>query len=509
MALQKEKPIRLTADLAQNLQAIQKNVGQYSDFIYREILIHQKQKAVVIYLDGMTNKDAIGEFIIKPLLLHPDTLSPEKKLEDIAASLLFIPNIKAATTVEDFLSTIYSGDCGLLVDGFATGIVTDIKGFALRGISEPSTEIVVRGSREGFVENMKTNMTLLRRRIKTKDLAFENLTIGTETGTNLCLAYIRGLASPELIQEVKKRLQAIKIDGVLESGYLEQLLEDNPFSPFATIANSEKPDKVAAKLLEGRIAIITDGTPFVLTAPMLFLENFQSAEDYYSRPYFASMIRCLRFLAFLIGVFAPAVYVAIVLYHHEVIPYKLMLNMWQAEYHTPFNSGLSVLLITILYEIVREAGIRLPRPVGAAISIIGGLVIGDMVVSAGLISAPVVIIVAFTAIAMFVVDAMTDAATLLRIGFLLLAWFFGFFGIMIGILVLLVHLSTIESFGVPYFSPFAPFQRTEMRDSLFRAPLWLLGRRPTFSVGSKWRQREVIPPNTPEKNKPLVEPRNQ
>jgi spore germination protein KA len=501
MALEKPSPTMLTESLEQNLANIKRIVGQNSDFIYRQIELADGSLALVVYIDGMISKDAMSEYIIKPLSLRqlPADQSPKHWSE----RYLFIPDVRTVKSCEEFLHPIYSGDCGILWDGRAEGIVTDIKGFERRGVSEPRTEIVVRGSREGFVENIKTNMTMIRRRLKTPDLAFEMIPMGTETVTNVAIAYLRGQAAPELIDEVRKRLKAIQIDGILESGYIEQLVEDEPFSPFSTIANSEKPDKVCAKLLEGRVAVLVDGTPFVLTMPMLFVENFQSAEDYYSRPFFASLVRLLRFFAFLVAVFAPAVYVAIVTWHQEVMPYNLLLNIWQAEANTPFSAGASVLLITLLYEVVREAGIRLPQPVGAAISIVGGLVIGDMVVSAGLISAPVVIVVAFTAIAMFVVDSLTDAATLLRIAMVLVAWVFGLYGVLLATMLLLVHLIKLRSFGTPYFAPFAPFDRHEMRDTLLRFPLWLLGRRPgTLSYGTTWRQKEIKPPAQADK-KPL------
>lgn len=298
------------------------------------------------------------------------------------------------------------------------------------------------------------------------------------------------------MQQVKDRLNSIEIDGVLESGYLEQLIEDEPFSPFPTVANSEKPDKVVAKLLEGRVGIMVDGTPFVLTVPTLFVESFQSAEDYYSRPYMVSMVRFLRFFAFIFAVYGPALYIAITGFHIELIPANLMLNMWQAAGSTPLSAGWSVFFYALVYEVVREGGIRLPRPVGAAISIVGGLVIGDMAVQAGLISAPVVIIVAFTAIAMFVVDALTDAATILRFVFIFLSWWLGFWGLLLGTLLLLLHLVSLESFGVAYFAPFAPLLPYQLRDTVVRFPLWLLGRRPSnITVGSKWRQRQAVPPN--------------
>ncbi len=494
MTWQQSPPVAFVESLAGNWRNIKKILGENSDLVYRRVVLHGGKEALVLYIDGMTNKQWISEFLIKPLMLggaEASILSPR----ELAEEMLHIPDFTEHRTCQDFLTGIYSGDCGFLVDGYASGITTDLKTFERRSVTEPQTEVVVRGSREGFVENMKTNMTMIRRRLKTPDLAFEVLIKGAESGTNLAIAYVRGLAPESLVREVRRRIAAIQIDGVLESGYIEQLIEDNPYSPFATIANSEKPDKVCAKMLEGRVAVIVDGTPFVLTVPMLLTENFQSAEDYYSRPFFVGLVRMMRFLAFGIAVFAPALYVAVVMYHHELIPYKLLLSMWQAEVNTPFSTGVSVLLITLLYEIVREAGVRLPKPVGSAISIVGGLVIGDIVVSAGLISAPVIIVIAFTAIAMFVVNALADAATILRLGLIFLAWGMGFLGIFVGTMLILVHLISLQSFGVPYFAPFAPFRRTEIRDSFLRFPLWLLGRRPNLlTCASKWRQWEMKPP---------------
>lgn len=493
MAIKKQPTIFLHAALEDNLRLIQAYVGQYADLVIRKIEA-EGRAAAVVYFDGMTDKDAVSEFIIKPLLRGP-AWGWQKSPAEIAAAHLYISDWQECDNVQAMLNNIFSGDCGLLFDGSPTALTSDMKGFERRGISEPQTEIVVRGSREGFIENLKTNMSMLRRRIKTPDLCFENLYSGTETNTHICLAYINGLADPAVVAEVKRRVEAIKIDSILESGYIEQLIEDAPLSPFPTLANSEKPDKVVAKLLEGRVAIMVDGTPFVLTAPMLFMENFQSAEDYYSRPFMASLVRFLRFLSFAFAIYAPALYIAVCSFHIELIPAGLMLNMWQAAGNTPLSAGWSVFFYSLIYEVVREAGIRLPRAVGAAISIVGGLVIGDMAVSAGLISAPVVIIVAFTAIAMFVVDALTDAATLLRFAFIFLAWWLGFWGLLLGTMLLLLHLVCLRSFGVAYFAPFAPLIPYQLADSVVRAPLWLLRRRPkNLTVGSKMRQAEQTPP---------------
>lgn len=494
MAENKPEKIYFGPDLDKNLGIIQKYVGEYADLLVRPLEVEGRRVAALVHFDGMTDKAAVSDFIVRPLLEHPEQIR-DKSPEQIVAGCLYVADWQEADNDQDFMDKIFAGDCGLLFAGSACGITSDLKGFDKRGISEPQTEIVVRGSREGFIENMKTNMSMLRRRIKTPSLCFENMQLGTETNTGVCLVYIRDLADGALVEEVRRRVGSIRIDSILESGYIEQLIEDEPFSPFPTIANSEKPDKVVAKLLEGRVGIMVDGTPFVLTAPMVFVESFQSAEDYYSRPFMVSLVRGLRFCSFILAVFGPALYIAVTGYHIEMLPEGLMLNMWQAAGSTPLSAGWSVFFYALIYEVVREGGIRLPRPVGAAISIVGGLVIGDMAVTVGLISAPVVIVVAFSAIAMFVVDALTDAATVLKFAFILLAWWLGFWGLWLGVMLLFLHLVSLQSFGVAYFAPLAPLLPYQLRDTVVRFPLWLLGRRPgNLTPASKWRQREQVPP---------------
>lgn len=491
MAKYKQPEIYLLPRLEENLRLVEDYVGPYGDLVVRRIRFAGR-RAAVVYFDGMCDKDAVSEYIIRPLVQVEEATG---SAVEIAEGRLCIADWCERDTVQSLMNNVFSGDCGLLFDGTATALVSDMKGFDRRGISEPQTEIVVRGSREGFIENLKTNMALIRRRVKTPNLCFEPMKLGTETNTDVCVAYIRGLADPDVVAEVKRRIAAIDGDSVLESGYIEQLIEDEPLSPFATLANSEKPDKVVAKLLEGRVAVLVDGTPFVLTAPMLFIENFQSAEDYYSRPFMASLVRCLRFFSFIFAIYAPAVYIAVCSYHTELIPTALMLNMWQSAGNTPLSAGWSVFFYSLVYEVVREAGIRLPRAVGAAISIVGGLVIGDMAVSAGLISAPVVIIVAFTAIAMFVVDALTDAATVLRFVFIFLAWWLGFWGLGLGTMLLILHLCGLKSFGVAYMAPLAPLIPYQLGDTLVRLPLWLMTRRPkNLTVGSRHRRAGQMPP---------------
>lgn len=317
--------------------------------------------------------------------------------------------------------------------------------------------------------------------------------VGKQTNTDICIVYLKGVINPRLIKEIKRRLNRIDIDAILESGYIEQLIEDNPFTIFSTISNSEKPDAVAAKILEGRAAILVDGTPFVLSVPRVFIECFQSSEDYYSRPYYVSMIRMLRFLCFLISTLAPAVYVALTTFHQELIPTQMLFTMAAAREGIPFPAAVEASIMVITFEILKEAGVRLPRPVGQSISIVGALVIGESAVSAGLIGAPMVIVVAITAVSGFVIPAIGDAIVILRFIYLVLAATMGGVGILVGLLGTFIHLASLRSFGTPFLSPIAPLTASGLKDVFIRAPLWTMFIRPkTIVWRDSWRQKSRL-----------------
>jgi spore germination protein KA len=374
-------------------------------------------------------------------------------------------------------------------------MIINSKGWEKRSVTEPGSEAVVRGPRESFVENLRTNTSLIRRKIKNSALIVESMIIGRKTRTNISIAYINGVAKPELISEVKRRLKGIRTDSILESGYIEQFIEDAPGSVFATIGYTEKPDVAAAKILEGRVAILVDGTPFVLTAPFVLLESFQAAEDYYFRPYFATMTRIIRIIGFFITIMAPALYVAATTYHQELIPTSLLITFAQAREGVPFPAFVESLIMIITFEILREAGIRLPRPVGQALSIVGAFVIGESAVSAGIIGAPMVIVVAITAVSGFLVPAQNNSVVALRYIMLILGAALGGFGITLGLIGALVHMSSLESFGYPYLSPMSPFDVEDSKDSVIRAPLWLMISRPKgMAVDEQRREYEIPPP---------------
>ena len=304
--------------------------------------------------------------------------------------------------------------------------------------------------------------------------------IGTYSGTDIAIAYIDGLVDPEVLQEVKKRLGQIKIDGILESGYIEELIEDNPYSPFPQIEHTERPDKVAGALLEGRIAIITDGTPLALIVPVVFWGFLQASEDYYERYMFSSFARMLRVLSALIALIGPAVYIAVTTYHQEMLPTGLLLSIAAQREGVPFPAVVEAFLLEFAFEVLREGGIRLPRPVGQAISIVGALVVGQAAVQAGLVSAAMVIVVALTGIASFTIPAFSMGMTfrLLRFPIMIAASVLGFYGVMLGLLVILTHMCSLRSFGVPYLSPVAPLHYQELKDIPIRSPWWRMIRRP-------------------------------
>lgn len=502
---QKEK---LSSVLEENLCLIRSIIGNSMDIVFRKFSFGpQKQdQGAIIWIDGLVDKKLVTENILKPLMVENRRIDVEKAgsagmAEFIAQNYISGDQLFLTNKLAQLINSILSGDTGIIFAGDDTAIIYKARNWEGRGVDEPDTEAVVRGSREGFVETININTSLLRRRIKSPFLRLEAMKIGRETQTTVVIAYLEGIANQQIVTEVKTRLNKIDTDSILESGYLEQYIEDSPFSIFPTISNSEKPDVVAAKILEGRIAILTDGTPFVLLAPYLFIESFQATEDYYSRPYYASLLRLLRFSAALITAFAPAVYVAVVSFHQETIPSQLLLTVSAAREGVPFPAYMETMIMLFIYEGLREAGIRMPRPIGQAVSIVGALVIGEAAVRAGLVGAPMVIITAITAIFSFLVPSLTDSLSLLRLPFVVLASLVGYFGIIMGVLAVVVHLASLRSLGVPYLSPLAPFNAEMMKDTFIRAPLWSLNKRPsTIRVQDEKRESDNLMPRPDNRN---------
>ncbi|TQR19917.1 spore germination protein [Psychrobacillus vulpis] len=481
----------LKTNLQENIQIIKDSLGKSSDIIIREIRIGKEEtiKAGIIYTDGLTDTDSLQNFILETLMLDikgtelQKKVSPEQNLISVLKDFaMTVGEIKELTNFEELFSGLLSGDTILLIDGYAQGLIISNRQWVERGVTESTAQMVVRGPREGFSENLRVNTALVRRKIKDPNLWMESKVIGKRTKTNVSMMYINGIVNDKTVKEVRLRLDKIDIDGILESGNIEELIQDAPLSPFPTVFNTERPDIVAAALLEGRIAILVDGTPFVLIVPALFTQFFQSSEDYYQRADIASLIRLLRFFAFTIALLAPAFFIAITTFHHVMLPPALLISLAAQREGVPFPAFVEAIIMEVTFEILREAGVRMPRNIGSAMSIVGAFVIGTAAVEAGIISAAMVIVVSITAISSFVSPTydLAISVRMLRFGFMALAASFGLVGITIGLIALLLHLCSLRSFGVPYMSPVAPFNLPDQEDTFIRLPRWKMFTRPSL-----------------------------
>lgn len=478
----KQKDI-LKTSLQQNIQIVNDTLGKSSDIVIREIPIGKKGtiQAAIIYTDGLTDTASLQSFILETLMIDIKELdllrkiSSEQNLINILKdAALTVGDIKEIDNFNHLFNSLLSGDTIVLIDGYAQGLSISNKHWVERGVAEPETQTLIRGPREAFTENLRVNTALIRRKIKDPNLWMETENIGTRTKTDIAIVYINDIVNEKILNEVRLRLDRIDIDGILESGYIEELIQDSPYSLFNTVFNTERPDVVAAELLEGRIAILVDGTPFVLLVPALFIQFFQSPEDYYEKNFIGSLTRLLRFLTFGISLLTPALFIAITTFHQSMLPPALLISLAGQREGVPFPAFVEAIIMAVVFEILREASIRMPRAIGSAISIVGAFVIGTAAVEAGIVSAMMVIVISITAIANFASPSYEMAITvrILRFGFMGLAASFGLFGITIGLIALILHLCSLRSFGVPYMSPIAPFNVSDQKDTFIVKHLW-------------------------------------
>lgn len=383
-----------------------------------------------------------------------------------------------SSDVDDCVNKLLNGDALLCVEGDDRYLVVNARSYDTRGITEPPTETVMRGPREGFIEDLKTNLSLLERRLKTPDLAIDKLKIGKRTQTNIAVCYLSSVAEPKVVEKIKKRLSEIDIDGVVDSHYLVPYLEEKPLSLFTQTGLSEKPDILAAKLLEGRVAVFVDGSPMAITVPFVLVEEFQSGEDYYQRSSFATFVRILRFLGVLLATLLPALYVALQNFHYTLIPVRFMITLMTAIKGLPLSPLAETIFVLLLFEIIREASVRMPRAVGMAMSIVGALVLGETAVKAGIISSPAVMITALSSIALFTVPNLIGSMSILRLLYTLVGGLFGLFGLILSVLFTVHYVCALNAYDSPYLAPVAPLVYSDFKDSVERAPLPAMKKRP-------------------------------
>lgn len=428
----------------------------------------------------MVNREVINENIINSIMNYklPDTTLEITTF--LQQQVLIVDDIKLSDNLDDIIGGLLYGDSVLFISGIAKAFIINTKGWETRGISEPQSETIIVGPREGFVESINTNMALIRRKINSPDLKFNSMEIGVRTKTKVSIAYVDGIANKDIINEVKRRLKTIEIEGLFSSHTIRELIQDNPLSAFKTIGDTERPDVVASKLLQGRIAIICDGSPSVLTLPYIFVESFQVNEDYYENYIFSSFNRLLRVAAFLITSLLPGAFVAISTFHKELFPTSLIISIFVSRENVPFSLAIEILAMLILFEILREAGLRLPKHIGSTVSIVGALILGDAAVSARFIGASTVIIVSLTGICGLILYEIRTSVLVLRFIFLVLGAFMGLYGIIFGVMGLTIYLVSMRSFDIPYMLNIVDINFRTIGDVVFRAPWSKLYRRSKY-----------------------------
>ncbi|AIQ54450.1 spore germination protein [Paenibacillus sp. FSL R7-0331] len=467
----KKRREQLPGSQALFLEEMRGRLGNSTDIIYR-LLALGSFSAAVVFIEGMAEPQALIEALHRdqPLYAEIDGADPGAGLQLLKERTITLGKVGEVRSLEEIEAEILSGNTVLYIERAAVALSVGTENLKQRAVEDATSQSVVRGPREGFTESLRENTALVRRRVQNPQLRIEERKMGASTRTSVSVMYMEDRVDMTALEELRRRLNAAKLDSVLESNYIEEMIQDKRYSPFPTVYNTERPDVTASALLEGRIAILVDGTPFVLIVPALLVQFFQSSEDYYQRSDFASLVRMLRYLCFLLALLTPSFYIAITTFHQEMIPTSLLISLIGQREGIPFPAFLEAFIMEVTFEILREAGIRLPKSIGQSVSIVGTLVIGQAAVDAGLVSAAMVIVVAITAIANFALPAFNVGISVRMLRFVLMAIAasFGLYGMVIALIILALHLCTLESLGVPYMSSFAPLRRGAQKDTLLR-----------------------------------------
>ncbi len=491
--------IMLPVNLKDQMQLLSPYINQSTDIMTRLFEIEGKNPIQVqaVFIDGVIDDNTLNQHILKPLMLNCRKCLPNTHLVDgVSRELITVGKLARYDRLDLLVQSIYDGRLVLLFDTSSEFLAIDIQGGPLRALEEPNSEKTLRGSREGFIENVDVNVSLIRRRLHDHRLVVKKTAIGQRTRTSVAILYIQDVADPNIVAEVFRRIDSIQTDGILATGYIEQFVEDDPYSLFPQVWNTERPDKMVAALLEGRVGIIANGTPLALTVPALFLQFLQASEDYYERTFVSSYIRFLRFIAFFISISLPALYISLLSFQPELLPIDILLELARARKQVPYPVLVEIILQELIIQIIIESGIRLPGTVGQTIGIVGGIIMGQAAISANLATPAVIIVIAVTTTSTFAMASNSLALTsrVLRLPLIVMASVFGIFGFSIGILIIIAHLASLESFGVPYFAPFAPARYADWKDSIFRTFLWKMNKRPvSIPIQDQVRQGDTRP----------------
>ncbi len=452
-----------------NMDKLNSDYKDCSDFLLRECIVGGRN-CIVCVLDGMINSLQLSQMIMSPLLNYKfETDEPDDLFKTIKLRVVNSLEMSEAETFDDVYFYLSSGFAAVFIDGVSKCLVMGIQGFEKRKMGEPTNEADIKGAKECFTETLNDNKATLHRRIKSPKLKMKQFKIGSDVKTSVVVCYIESVADMRLVADVENRILSAPVDDLCDYGELAAFLESGVKSLFTAVGNTERPDTLCSKLNEGRVAVLVDGSPYAVYVPYLFTDSFSTVDDYNNRPFYATFNRLLKYFSFVISVILPGFYVAVGTYHQELLPSSLMYTIAAAETSTPFSLMQEAVMVLILYEIMREAGLRLPKTIGHAVSIIGALVIGDAVVNAGLVGAPMLVVVAVTAIASYVIYPLYESISVLRIFFILLGGFTGIYGVILGVCMLCVNITAIDPYGVPYSSPISPLNKKSMVDIFYRA----------------------------------------
>lgn len=467
---------KLLPELSASLERLAELTGGSSDILINRFSAGGIECALIC-CEGMFSMQTLAELVLAPVTDIETMPSAEALVSHIQHDMLLSADRPTAEDYSALLHLVYSGFAVLLADGCDRAPGFGVQGYASRGIQEPSGEGNIMGSHEGFTETVRTNMSMIRRRLRTPELVMELTSAGEGSPTDVCICYMKDRVPEELTAGVRRSLGNIRAEAVLSSGYIRPFLERRRFELFSSTGITERPDVLCARLIEGRVAVLTDGIPFAVTVPGLLCESFQTLDDYAFKPWYATFLRWIRGISFILAILLPAVYAAVVMYHKELLNTTLFMLLADAEKEAPLSIMTESLMVLLMYEAIREAGVRLPKPVGGAVSLISGLIIGDAAVSSGLVSTPLLTMTALAVLGGMVVPQLDPQITVLRFGFLIAGGALGLFGIGLLACAVLVNVCATETFGFPFTAPFSPFRRSGMGDTVSRTGMRkLLGR---------------------------------
>ena len=480
--------MNISTDVNYNKKIVKAILGS-DDIVFFDFELG-KTSALCVYVDSITDKELLGLEVLAPLKKLCSEKSAAKTNISHLAKAITLANVKTESKIADATNGILSGNAMIFIDGKNKAISADLKKFEVRAISEPPTGLAVRGPRNGFTESIKSNLSLVRRYLKSPDLKVETFEKGRYTKTSIAFMYIDGISRPEIIDKIRQKIQEIDIDGIPDSSYVSKLLNERKTSLFKQVGSTERPDVLIERMLEGRAGIIVDGSPFALTLPYLLIEDFQAAEDYYISQYRANLVRALRVIAMIFSILLPSVFVAAQLFHLQIIPLNFLLTIVNGIKEIPFSPSLEMFFVLLIFELLNETSVRMPKYVGMALAVVGALVLGETAVNAGIVSTPAILIMALSGISIYAIPELVETTSVLRFIYLIVAGSLGGYGLILITAFLIIYLCSADNYGAPYLAPYSPVLLNDFQDGLYMNNVIGMVKRPeALGAGNKTRQK--------------------